>query len=161
MTYDSPLFLWLPLMAVSLHLIEEFVWPGGFGDWYRWYRPERASSITTRFLVIINVVLVVIALIPPLLGATPRGLAMWLVVAGIGAANALFHIWATINRRRYSPGLVTGTLVYLPLAVVGYLSLVETGKVSPGTTIQAIVVGIGFHIWSAWNHRRRAAANRG
>jgi len=161
MTYDSPLFLWLPLMAVSLHLIEEFVWPGGFGDWYRWYRPERASSITTRFLVIINVVLVVIALIPPLLGATPRGLAMWLVVAGIGAANALFHIWATINRRRYSPGLVTGTLVYLPLAVVGYLSLVETGKVSPGTTIQAIVVGIGFHIWSVWNHKRRAAANRG
>ncbi len=61
----SPLVIrWLPLGAVLLHLIEEFVWPGGFAEWYRWYRPERAASVTTGFLVRINVLLVGMALIP-------------------------------------------------------------------------------------------------
>src|SRR4051794_39326088 len=51
MSPNDPLFLWLPLLAVAAHLIEEFVWPGGFARWYRWYRPERAASVTTRFIV--------------------------------------------------------------------------------------------------------------
>ena len=158
MSPTSPLFLWLPLIAVAAHLVEEFVWPGGFADWYRAYRPERASSVTARFLVVINAVLVAIALVPPVLGPSPRGLAMWLVVAAIGAVNALFHLWATFRGRAYSPGVVTGALGYLPLAALGWNGLVQSGIVSPGTTIQAVVVGAGFHVWSAWNHRRRAVA---
>jgi hypothetical protein len=75
MAFGIPFFLWFPLAAVALHLIEEFVWPGGFPNWYRWYRPERATSVTTRFLVIVNAVLVALALLPPLLGPTPRALA--------------------------------------------------------------------------------------
>ncbi|HMG12897.1 MAG TPA: hypothetical protein VK571_06970, partial [Gemmatimonadaceae bacterium] len=54
---------WLPLVAIGLHLIEEFAWPGGFAEWYRWYRPERAVSVTTGFLVRINALFVVMALI--------------------------------------------------------------------------------------------------
>jgi hypothetical protein len=156
----SPLFLWLPLIAVAAHLVEEFVWPGGFADWYRAYRPERASSVTARFLFVINVLLVLIALVPPVLGPSPRGLAMWLVVAAIGAANAVFHLYATLRMRVYSPGVVTGALGYLPLAALGWTVLVQSGIVSPGTTVQAVVVGAGFHVWSAWNHRRRAVAGQ-
>ena len=158
MSPTSPLFLWLPAIAVSAHILEEFVWPGGFAEWYRWYRPARASSVTTRFLVIVNALLVALALLPPQLGATPRGLAFWLVVAAIGAANALFHLWATASRRAYSPGVVTGTLLYLPLAVVGVRELVATGVVAWGTALQAVAIAIGFHVWAAWNHKRRAMA---
>ncbi len=158
MNANAPYFLWLPIGAVAAHLVEEFVWPGGFAAWYKWYRPERASSVTTRFLVIVNVLLVVLALLPPALGRTPRAYAFWLIVAAIGVANALFHLWATVRRSRYSPGTVTGTLGYLPLGVIGYRALVPTGIVASGTALQAILVGIGFHVWSAWNHKRRAAA---
>ncbi len=158
MTAFSPIFLWLPIAAVAAHLVEEFVWPGGFADWYRRYRPERASSVTTRFLVIVNAVLVGLALLPPLLGPTPRGLAFWLVVAAIGVANAMFHLWATIQRRAYSPGVVTGVAAYLPLGVLGVHSLVATGAVSAGSALQAIMIAVGFHVWSAWNHQRRASA---
>jgi hypothetical protein len=147
-------------VVVVAHLIEEFVWPGGFPEWYRWYHPERASSVTTRYIVIVNAVLIVLALLPPVLGATPRGLALWLMVAAIAAANALFHLFATASRRRYSPGVITGTVFYLPLAILGYQQLVLGGLVSPGTTIEAIVIGIGFHLWSAWNHKRRSSAHK-
>ncbi|HEY0528587.1 MAG TPA: HXXEE domain-containing protein [Gemmatimonadaceae bacterium] len=158
MAFGIPFFLWFPLAAVALHLIEEFVWPGGFPDWYRWYRPERATSVTTRFLVIVNAVLVALALLPPLLGPTPRALAYWLMVAAIGAANGVFHIYATASGKKYSPGVITGALVYLPLGILGYAVLVRPGVVALGTAIEALIVGVGFHVWSAWNHRRRAPA---
>ena len=160
MSATTPFFLWLPLLAVAAHLFEEFVWPGGFARWYQWYRPARAASVTARFLVVINALLVALALLPPLLGNTPRGYAFWLIVAAIGASNAFFHFWATARGRVYSPGVVTGTLLYLPLALIGYHVLVESRIVSLGTVLQAVVVGIGFHLWSAWNHRRRARRAR-
>src|SRR3954469_11065613 len=158
MSESTPLFLWLPILAVGAHLVEEFVWPGGFASWYRWYRPERASSVTPRFLIFVNAALVILALLPLLLGPTPRGLAFWLIVAAIGAANAVFHAWATIRRKTYSPGVVTGIAVYGPLLAVGWHELVATGRVSAGTTIEAVAIGVGFHLWSAWNHSRRASA---
>lgn len=29
---------WAPLVAATLHIFEEFVWPGGFARWDREYR---------------------------------------------------------------------------------------------------------------------------
>jgi hypothetical protein len=152
-----PLVPWLPLAAVALHLVEEFAWPGGFPDWYRRYRPERAASVTTAFLVWINAVLVVMALAAGLLGWTPYGIALWLVVASIGAANGAFHLWATRKMRRYSPGVVTGVLLYVPLALWGFWYFATSGMASTGTLLQALVIGPAYHLYAAWNHRRRAA----
>lgn len=152
-----PLVSWLPLMAVALHLVEEFAWPGGFADWYRAYRPERAASVTTAFLVWINAVLVVLALAAALLGRRPYGVALWLVVASIGAANGAFHLWATLRKRRYSPGVATGLLVYLPLAVWGFWHFAASGLATTSMLVQAAVIGPAYHFYAAWNHRRRAA----
>ena len=152
-----PLPTWLPLAAVALHLVEEFVWPGGFADWYRAYRPARAVSVTTAFLWWINAVLVALAIAPVVLGATRQGIALWLVVASVGAANGAFHLWATLAWRRYSPGLVTGVLVYVPLALAGFWYAVTTRAVPPSALVQAIVAGPAYHVYAAWNHRRRAA----
>jgi hypothetical protein len=80
------------------------------------------------------------------------------MVAAIGAANGVFHIYATASRKKYSPGVFTGALVYLPLGILGYAVVVRPGVVALGTAIEALIVGVGFHVWSAWNHRRRAPA---
>ena len=135
MTISLAVIPWLPLVAVTLHLFEEFVWPGGFGNWYRSYRPERAASVTTTFLFLINALFVAMAVVPGVLGFRPYGVAIWLVVASIAAANGIFHLWASFRSRVYSPGVVTGCLVY-----------------------EAALIGPAFHIYSAWNHRRRAWA---
>jgi hypothetical protein len=149
---------WLPLGAILLHLFEEFVWPGGFAEWYRWYRPERAASVTTGFIVRINVLYVVMALIPAGMGFRPYGVAFWLVVASIAAANGLFHVWATIRARRYSPGVATGFFLYLPLAVFGFIYFWRAGLASAPLMVQAALIGPAYNIYAAWNHRRRAKA---
>lgn len=143
-------------MAVALHLCEEFAWPGGFGDWYRWYRPERASSVTTHFLIGINALFVMMALAAGVLGFRAYGVALWLVVASIAASNGIFHLWATVSPRRYSPGVVTGCFVYLPLAVFGFVYFWRHGLTRWDVLIQAAIIGPAFHLYSAWNHRRRA-----
>ena len=151
-------FLWLPALAVAGHLIEEFVWPGGFAEWYRRYPPGYATTVSTRFLVIVNLVFIVLALLPPVLGASPRGFAIWIVVAAVAAANGVFHLVAVWRTRAYSPGVVTGVALYIPLAIIGGAYLLRRGLVSPGTAVQAIIIGGAYHIWSAWNHRRHRTA---
>jgi len=150
---------WLPLAAVSLHLIEEFVWPGGFAEWFRWYRPERASSVTRGFLFRINALFVAMAVLAGVLGFARYGVAIWLVVASIAATNGLFHLWAVARTGKYSPGVVTGCLVYLPLAVFGFRYFWEGGWASIGVVVQAALIGPAYLLFSSWNHRRRARAN--
>ena len=151
----SNTFLLLPVAAVAAHLIEEFVWPGGFARWYRRYPPGHTATVTPGFLLIVNAVFVALALLPPLLGASPRGLAVWLIVAMIAGANAIFHIVAVFRTRAYSPGVVTGVCVYLPLAIIGGPYLSRHGLASTGTLLEAIVIAIAYHVWSGWNHRRQ------
>jgi hypothetical protein len=50
------LIAWMPLVSATLHIKEEFVFPGGFPGWYRAYRTD-PSRITPRFLFIVNAAL--------------------------------------------------------------------------------------------------------
>jgi hypothetical protein len=80
------LIAWLPLMAATLHIAEEFVFPGGFPGWYRAYRTE-PSRITPRFLFIVNAALLIIACLNiGLLGREPLGIVYWLTISAVLAA---------------------------------------------------------------------------
>jgi hypothetical protein len=151
-------FLWLPLLAIAAHLVEEFVWPGGFAAWYRAYPPGRVVVVSPRLLVWVNVVFVALALLPLLLGPTPQGYAYWVVVVSIAGANGLFHLWATMRARRYSPGVVTGALLYLPLAIGGTTYLWHQRLVAATTVLQALAIAVAYTVWSSWNHRRHTSA---
>jgi hypothetical protein len=152
----NPIIPWVPLFLVSLHLIEEFVWPGGFGEWYRRVYPERGASLTPRFLVWINILLVVMSLGAAVLRTSENGIRLWLIVASIAAANGVFHILATIRRREYSPGVVTGALLYLPFGILGYAWFLSNHLVRTDVALQLAIIGPAYHLFSAWNHRRRS-----
>ena len=150
----SSAMLWLPLIAIVLHMTEEFVWPGGFPHWYRHFPPGRVATVSTRLLVIVNAVFVAMALIPPQLGANARGYAYWMLAAAIAAANGVFHLVATLRYRAYSPGVITGTLLYLPLGVVGAAYMLQNHLVAPAVIAQAAAFAVAYAWWSAWKHRR-------
>jgi hypothetical protein len=83
---------WAPLAAAGLHIAEEFIYPGGFAAWYRRYKSGTARSITTRFLVIINVLLLVACYDIAALGPQPFGVAAWLTMMALLAANGMWHL---------------------------------------------------------------------
>src|SRR5487761_1965217 len=123
-------FFWTPLMAASLHIFEEFVYPGHFSEWYLQYKPSIQRSITTRFLVIINALLLVLCYDVGAMGPSRLGTATWLGVMAMLAANGVWHLRGVVKTRSYSPGVLTGSLVYLPLAVYGYVFLLHSKQAS-------------------------------
>ena len=143
---------WIPLAAALLHMGEEFVLPGGFDAWYRAYRRE-PGRITRRFLIAINAALLVACLNIALIGRHPIGAAYWLLIAGVLASNGMWHAWATYRSGRYSPGVVTGVLLYLPMAGYGLLAWTGSGIVSIGIAAPLFAIGCSYHLWSYLYHR--------
>ena len=154
--------LWATFLAIAAHLIEEFVFPGGFLAWHRRYRPEHAASIGPRFAVVANGLMLLLVLAIAINGpASPFGIFQWLVLAALLVTNAAFHLRAVVTTRIYSPGVVTAALLYVPLGVLGSAWLLRTGAVSAGTAAVAFLVGGSYPFISAALHRRRAALRKG
>jgi Protein of unknown function with HXXEE motif len=157
---------WAPLVASLLHIFEEFVYPGGFADWDRAYRPEFNTSITPRFHILVNALLVLAGLQVGLLknrdvglhgGAVPQAHALvWLTLAGLLFSNALFHLKGALRTHRYSPGIITGLGLYIPLTIFGYIYFVGTHKATLPIALLALAIGGSYHFWAAMVHRRRA-----
>jgi len=103
----------LPLVFI-LHVVEEaplFV---------TWFNSMVAPPISQGTFLAVNATALVITLGVALAISASREPAAGLVgVAWVGflmLANGIFHIVATVAHDRYCPGVVTGTLLYLPLS---------------------------------------------
>jgi hypothetical protein len=145
---------WLPwtlLIAAILHICEEFVWPGGFVDWYRRYRAD-GSGVTTRFLIIVNGVLLVVCCNIGFLGRKEAGTDYWLLIAALLCSNGCWHLWASYKSRAYSPGVISGVLIYVPLAIYGYIHFIQSGVASLETAMIAGIAGGSYPFWSALYH---------
>jgi len=151
------LLFWMPLVAATIHIFEEFVWPGGFAQWYREYRPDISASISPQFLIGINALLLIVCAIAGASGATPRGTSLFLTIVALLAGNGLFHLRATIRAHRYSPGVISGVLLYVPLALVAFPVVLREGLASQGTALVSAAMGLSYPFVSSLNHRRRAA----
>ena len=164
---------WAPLGAAALHIVEEFVYPGGFAAWDRAYRPTIRDSITPRLHIIVNALLLAVCATVGISGmpgaaiavgglrlgsSVPASLAVpaWLALAALLFSNAIFHVVGTFQTKRISPGVRTGVLLYMPLAVFGTWHFIRAGEVSPLAAVASARVGGSYHLWAAWAHRWRS-----
>ena len=148
-------FFWAPMGAAGLHMIEEFVYPGGFAAWDRRYRPAISTSITPRFHIVINGLLLLLCYNVGAMGGTPIGIAAWLTVTALLFSNAIWHVVGAVKTRSYSPGMITGLLLYVPLTVYGYARLLQSGQSPVATAIIAFAVGASYQLWATAIHRWR------
>lgn len=139
----STLAILLPA-AIMLHVTEEFLWPGGFIEWYKQFRPSSKGEINPGYYVWINTLMMAGCIVPLYNG----DVAVWYCIAIIAAINACFHILGVIKLKKYSPGAITGVLLYIPLFIVGSWHLLSTGTISWTKAIIFIVLAIGYHIFS-------------
>jgi hypothetical protein len=147
---------WAPAGAATLHIVEEFVFPGGFAEWDRRYRPEYRESITPRLHIVVNGLLLLFCANVGTLGLTPVGVAAWLTLTALLTGNAVWHLIGAVRTKSYSPGMVTGLLLYLPLAIYGYARFLRAGLATVPTAIVAAVLGVGYTAWvSGALHRWR------
>jgi hypothetical protein len=149
------ILFWILPISVLLHITEEFIFPGGFMNWDREYRPGINKSGHLRFLIIINVLLFAICFNPLLSGLTNGGFEWWLSIASILFVNSYFHIKGVIILKKYSPGVITSIIIYVPLTIYGYWYFLSTNKVTLITAILCFSVGIAYQLISTYNPLRR------
>lgn len=152
---------WLPCVFVVLHIVEEFVWPGGFLAWHRIYRPDLAAGITPRFAIIANLLLVAATVVLGVMGpGWSRGLSLWFVLASLLAGNAVWHARGSVRTRRYSPGVVTGIVLYVPLLLGGLWYFLDVRDASLQTIAIGCAMGITYQFWSDRLHRTSLGGRR-
>ena len=123
-------------------------------SWYRHYRGPEATSVNPRFLFIINFVLLAVCCNAALAAQKSQALPYWMGIAALLCSNGVWHIWAAIRSRSYSPGMITGAILYIPLAIYGLVSLIRSGLISVPSAALAIGIGGSYPIWSSAFHRR-------
>lgn len=155
----STLTLLLPAF-VMLHVTEEFLFPGGFIEWYREFRPALAAGIKPGYIVWINTLMIGMCIFPVHLGDTKQGISICYAVAAIGAVNACFHILGVFSLKKYSPGVVTGLFLYIPLFVYSSWTLLNNSQISVLTAAVCLGGAIAYHVVADRGHKVAAKTDK-
>lgn len=108
-------WLWLFPATYLVHLTEEY-W-GGEG-FYRWLAKFAGNGLTAGQFLSINAVFMIIMILSMLV--ILRGPAWHWLLSGYGTLvviNGALHVIGTMVTATYSPGLVSGVLLWIPLGI--------------------------------------------
>ena len=125
-------WLWLCLASYAVHVLEEFVF-----DWRTW--AERVLKLPVRWedFYITNALVVVLGIVAAMIAPVCPVIA--LSFAGLMLVNAtFFHIGPFLwTRGRFSPGLITAVLLFLPVGTMTFLAV----HLSVGAQLEALGLG--------------------
>ena len=117
--WDLRGLLWLNCAALLLHQGEEFIYPGGFVEFYNLHVVGRIPFLNSKLgegvIFAINVPMGwTLYIISAVFFSW-----MWLGVATalVSLVNAVAHILMALRLRRYNPGLATSVLCFLPIGL--------------------------------------------
>jgi len=99
-----------------LHVLEE---APGFVAWFNSLVPRGITQ--DLFLTVNAVALTITVLIALVIVAAPNAVSGLILAAWVGflmLANGLFHLVGTIAHARYCPGVITGTVLYIPFGIL-------------------------------------------
>lgn len=133
---------YLLLIAAVLHLIEEYLL-GDFLGWFRRAIPSLAPVMTPRWAIAINTAFLITVLAAAL---PPAPAAYVLAIAVLCGFNGLLHLAMSVKTRSWSPGVVTGTLLYMPIALLLLATTYRDGSMALATLVFASASGIALHL---------------
>lgn len=128
--------IWLGTACYAVHIVEEFML-----DWRDWARAVIGLPVEWSDFYVINGVVVALGLVAPHLAVTLPVVA--LALPALMLINALiFHVAPVIRTGgRYSPGVATAVVLFLPVGVASYWVALSDGVVGPGGVIVSILIG--------------------
>jgi len=151
-------FIYLHLIAVGLHQFEEYGWPGGFRDFFAAvFGNNMAASLvpSTLSLELLNAfgLTTVFGLIGWL---GTRVVQVGLALLFLNFSNGLFHLVYSITQMTYMPGTVTGTVLYMPLALLAARHAIRNNDIEAPGLLLAFAAGTALsflpfiHVWVAY-----------
>lgn len=127
---------WLAMAAYAVHILEEYTF-----DWRNWARGVIGLPVEWTDFYVTNAVVVALGIAQGMLAPTLP----WapLTYAALMLINAVFfHILPfVVTRGRFSPGLATAVVLFLPLGLAMFVVAADEGRLGLSTAIGAVVGG--------------------
>jgi Protein of unknown function with HXXEE motif len=146
--------IWLMPAAFALHIVEEYA--GGFPGWVT---HVLGGSFNNLAFALNNAAFMAVMLVLTAWASrTGSRLAAFLLIAWASGNifwDALFHVLMTAALDRYSPGLITSSILYLPISLVVGWSAIESRAIGLKPLLGALAAGLallGFAIWYGLFH---------
>ncbi len=128
-------------LVVSLvHMGEEYFYPGGFMDFMKRLNPRFAPHVTAAFAVVINGLQLLLCILAVVVRES--AFVFSLSIAGLLFVNSLMHIMGSIRSKGYTPGLLTGVVLYLPLSLYAYSVFLNSGQLTLLEGIATLALGV-------------------
>jgi len=141
--------IWVMPGAFVLHIVEEY--RGGFPAWATHVLGGSFSGVAFAF----NNAAFLAIMVGLTLWASKSDsrLAAFLLIAWLSGNifwDALFHVLTTAWFNRYSPGLVTSSVLYLPISLVIGTATLQSQALSAKAFLGALASGLGLIVFVIW-----------
>ncbi len=132
---DLAHWIWLATAAYGVHAFEEFEL-----DWRNWARAVIGLPVEWQDFYVTNFLVIVLGFVAANLAEAAPGVA--LAFPALMLINALFfHIAPfVVTRGRFSPGLVTAVLLFLPIGTACYVAADHAGLLHSGNLVESFVL---------------------
>lgn len=127
---------WLSTAAYAIHIVEEFAL-----NWRDWARSLSGVKVEWNFFLLANGLVIVLGVVCSEVAQTwPM---IGLALPALMLINAtIFHIGAFVwTRGRFSPGLISAVLLFIPLGIFCFLSAERAGVLTPSVGLGAFAIG--------------------
>jgi hypothetical protein len=133
---DLSHWIWLATAAYSVHILEEFML-----DWRDWARHVIGLPVEWSDFYVVNAIVIALGICAANLANAAPAIALaypaLLLINGI-----FFHILPVIKTRgRFSPGVITAVLLFLPIGILSYCAADRAGVLNASTLICSILIG--------------------
>ena len=147
--------VYLQLPVYMLHQLEEHA-----GDRFRRYVNETMAggreALTTRAVIVINVVGVWGVDLAAIYLAWFVSLGLGLIAVYLTLVNALVHIVGGLVQRRYNPGLITAVVLFLPAGLWALVVVSRAPGVGGIDHLVGALAAVLIHVAIAVHVKRRA-----
>lgn len=131
----------LLIAAYLVHLAEEWI-----GDFPTWSRLVRGNGVSADEFLLINASFLALLGTLSVVANRRAGMAWYpATLAAIFVINAVLHTLATWRYGVYSPGTITGLVIYLPLGVMVLRKM--RAQLSVNALTACLVAGALIHVF--------------
>jgi hypothetical protein len=139
---ESNIF-WYLTAASGAHVVEEYLWPGGFLESAKEIAPGAFEHASMPIIVGVNASMIIGCIFGALM--RKRNPVHGLSMASLLFVNSLIHLGASLRMKKYVPGLATGLVLYVPLSLAAFASYKKSAEYKRSTAARAALQGLAYH----------------
>jgi len=127
-----------------LHMVEEYFFPGGFMAVMKQMNPAFAPFVNVPMAIVINGLQLLLCVIVIFVGVS--NLAFSLSAAVLLFINGMMHLGGALRLKGYAPGVITGSVIYMPLSVYSFYYFAASGQLNAADATIAGLLGILYQL---------------